>query len=554
MPRPIRSFILAAGLLPALGGDRQASAQVSLADDIILAAQGKENAARNRESALGHKPGTESSPYRRSPGSSDIMLGPGQNRRLSTLPRLSRRPTSPTAYRPPGQEHHETEHGLAPTIERLRLPNAIQRSDLENEPGGPNEPVEGGDGPPDGLTLDAAIERFVHQNHDLRSKFLELPQADADILTAGLRENPLLFYSSDSIPYGSYSPARPGEVAHELSIVYPIDFSGKRRTRIAVAKKERRILDAQYQDAVRLGLDNLYTAYIDVLAARQAVLTAERSITLFDHLIVDVHIPNPDAGAPISEKDEDDRDNLTIERDLAAMTIGDERARLEKAKQRLGGLLDLPPREASRLELHGSMRVVVPGSPTFDSLIQLALCNRPDLVAFRLGVERAREIQKQERAERFSDAYFLYTPYEYRDNSQTNELSTVSWGAGLFVSAPLYNRNQGNLKRARLNIEQTQIEAAAAQNKVIADLHEAVHDFDNTSEDLHRLETVTLPAVRRKRDKAWNRMHSRTITADQFLAVQRDTSSLVRYYRDTLTRHRRNTLKLNTAVGMRIVP
>jgi cobalt-zinc-cadmium efflux system outer membrane protein len=430
----------------------------------------------------------------------------------------------------------------------------MQRSDLESEPGGARVPEDGGEGPPDGLTLDAAIERFVHHNRDLRTKFLELPQGEADILTAGLRTNPLLFYSSDSIPYGSYSRDRPGEIAHELSVVWPIDFSGKRRTRVAVAKKEKQILDVQYQDAVRLGIDDLYTAYVDVLAARQAVRTAERSIGLYDQLIVDVHIPDTGGAAPISEKDEDDRDNLTIERDLAAMSIGDERARLEKAKQRLGGLLDLSPEESGRLEIHGSIRVAVPGSPTYDSLIQLALCNRPDLIAYRLGVERAREIQKQERAERFSDAYFLYTPYEYRDNSQTNTFSTVSWGGGLFVSAPLFNRNQGNLRRARLNIEQTQIEAVTAERKVIAELHQALHDFDNTAEDLHRLETVTLPAVRRKRDKAWNRMHSRAISAETFLAVQRDTSSLVRYYRDTLTRHRRNTLKLNTAVGMRILP
>lgn len=552
MPRPYFIFIVAMGLILAFGCG-QASAQVSLADDIILAAQGKENAERNRESELGHKPGTESSPYHRSPGSTDINLGVSPNRRLSTLPRLSRRPTNPAAYRPPGQEHHETEHGLAPSIERLRLPDAMRRSDLESEPGGAPPTVEEGVGPSDGLTLDTAIERFVHHNRDLRTKFLEIPQGEADILTAGLRSNPLLFYSSDSIPYGSYSRGRPGEISHELSVVWPIDFSGKRRTRISVAKKEKQILDAQYQDAVRLGIDDLYTAYIDVLAARQAVRTAERSIGLFDHLIEDVNAPAV-GGIHDKDKDEDDRDDLTIERDLAAMSVGDERARLEKAKQRLGGLLDLSPEEAARLELHGSIRVPVPGSPTFDSLIQLALCNRPDLIAHRLGVDRAREIQKQERAERFSDAYFLYTPYEYRDNSQTNDLSTVSWGAGLFVSAPLFNRNQGNLRRARLNIEQTQIEAVTAERNVIAELHQALHDFDNTAEDLHRLETVTLPAVRRKRDKAWNRMRARAISADSFLAVQRDTSSLVRYYRDTLTRHRRNTLKLNTAVGMRIVP
>ena len=60
--------------------------------------------------------------------------------------------------------------------------------------------------------------------------------------------------------------------------------------------------------------------------------------------------------------------------------------------------------------------------------------------------------------------------------------------------------------------------------------------------------------MRRKRDKARARLQSGQISADAFLAVQRDTTSLVRYYRDTLTRHRRNSLKLNTAVGLRLLP
>lgn len=550
MPRLIRAcFVIAC--LPAVLGPEPARAQVTLADDVIIAAQGKENAQRRHRSELGRRPGSEASPYQRSPGSSDLVLGVDETRRLQVLPRLSRRPTVPTAFRAPGDAPGEQEHGLAPAIERLRLPAAIPHADLAEESPSERQPDVGDEGPPDGLTLDQAIERFVRDNRDLRTKLLELPQADADVVTAGLLSNPLVFYSSDSVPYGSYSPQRTGEINHGISIVQPIDFSGKRRARTALAVKERRILDAQYLDAVRLGIDDLYTAYVDVLAARHAVRTAEHSVTLFDSLAAEL---NSNPGDLAGAADEDDRDDLTIERDLAAMSVGDERARLEKARQRLGELLDLLPDEASKLMVRGSIRVPVPGSPTFDSLIHLALTNRPDLIAQRLGVERARAVEKQERAERFSDAYFLYTPYEYQDNSQAKELSISSWGAGVFVSAPLFNRNQGNLKRARINIQQTQIEAVAAERKVIAEVHQAAHDFGNTAEDLARLESVTLPAVRRKRDKAWNRLRARTISAERFLAVQRDTSSLVRYYRDTLTRHRRNTLKLNTVVGIRVVP
>jgi cobalt-zinc-cadmium efflux system outer membrane protein len=62
------------------------------------------------------------------------------------------------------------------------------------------------------------------------------------------------------------------------------------------------------------------------------------------------------------------------------------------------------------------------------------------------------------------------------------------------------------------------------------------------------------PPVSRKRDRARRRLRSGEIDTDQFLRVQRDCTTLSRYYRETLARHRRNALKVNTAVGHRVLP
>ncbi len=527
---------------------RRVCAQISLADDIIIAAQGRENAELNEENSLGRTPGTAASPYRRSPGSSEIILGVNATRRLAPLPRLTRRPTSPDELSTPGQERDGVEHGLAPAVERLPGTSLSPSAHLLGS-SSERETTPDDEGPANGLTLDAAIQRLVWCNRELRTKFLEIPQADADILTAGLRSNPLLFYSSDNIPYGSYSQRRPGELEHGLSIVFPFDFSGKRRARVAVAKREKQVLEAQYWDAVRLEIDNLYTAYVDVLSARQAVRAAERSEKLLGDLLRDVQTKGRHG-----PHEEDDIDDLTIEHDVSAMSTGDERDRYRKSKQRLAHLLAVSPAEAEHLELRGSLRVLEPHPPAVETLISMALEYRPDLAAHRHGINRAHAELKQESAERFSDAYFLYTPFDHRDNSHVGEESVNTWGAGLFVSVPLFNRNQGNLKRARINIDQSQNELTALEEQAVLEVQQAYQDFENTHSDALRLEQVTLPAVRRKRDKAWRKLHAGTLTADAFLAVQRDSSSLVRYYRDTLSRHRRNTLKLNTSVGVRILP
>ena len=134
-------------------------------------------------------------------------------------------------------------------------------------------------GPPDGLTLDRAIERLVRQNLELRSKAFEIPQADADILTAGLRANPILYSDVQCYPYGSFSRARPGgQTQYDINVSYPLDVTHKRKARTLVACRAKKVLEAQFQDAIRVEIDNLYTRFVDVLAARETVRLARKSV------------------------------------------------------------------------------------------------------------------------------------------------------------------------------------------------------------------------------------------------------------------------------------
>jgi hypothetical protein len=110
------------------------------------------------------------------------------------------------------------------------------------------------------------------------------------------------------------------------------------------------------------------------------------------------------------------------------------------------------------------------------------------------------------------------------------------------------------VRRAEINVTQSQIEADVFESRIISEVRHAYKDLTHTLEDMRRFEEDTLPAIRRKRDKARDRLRAGAIHAEDFLKVERDTTALVRYYRDTAARNRRNMLKLNTAVGRRVLP
>ncbi len=327
-------------------------------------------------------------------------------------------PRVPSGINEPGQRPvgvPEQERITAPAI---LLPGEIPSYGPLALPSGRED-----EGPAGGLTLDQAIERLVHENLGIRARSFELPQADADILTASLRANPLLYADSQLIPYGSYSRERPGgPLQYDVNITYPLDVTHKRRARTLVARRARRVLEAQYQDAVRLQIDNLYTAYTAILGARETIRFA---IAVRDGLAVLL-----DRTRRMYEKGSRtiaDVSRIEALFEAAEVEVMDAEESLRTAKRNLGVLLNLPANEAEAVQLRSSIRDVYPPPPPMDSLVRMALDCRPDVAAYRLAILRAEGDVRLAQANRMSDLYLLYQPYTFQNNVPFDRQSATSW-------------------------------------------------------------------------------------------------------------------------------
>ena len=237
-------------------------------------------------------------------------------------------------------------------------------------PSGPEE-----EGPADGLTLDMAIERLVRENISLRSRFLEIPKAQADLLTAGLRANPIFFADAQQVPYGSFSNRRPGgQTQYDVNITHPLDVNHKRRARTEAAFRAKRVLEAQYQDAVRLEVDNLYTAFVDVLAARETLRYARTSAKGLTDVLNKTR-------TLLRNETITEADYNQVANQLEAAEIGviDAEEAYRDAKRTLGGLLNIPTEPAEIMELRGSIRDLYPPPSSSADLILMALTLRPTL-------------------------------------------------------------------------------------------------------------------------------------------------------------------------------
>jgi cobalt-zinc-cadmium efflux system outer membrane protein len=407
------------------------------------------------------------------------------------------------------------------------------------------------DGPPDGLTLDIAVEMLNRSSLVLQARYLEIPQARADELTASLRANPFLYGGAQLLPYKRYSSqSNPGGPAqYDLNVTYPVDLSRKREARIASAHQARRTVEAQYQDAVRQEVDNLYTAYVDVLAARETLRFTQASLVAIDQAVA-----SQGKSDDKSEDAELQRDHVEVHRDSVELGLIDAKANLQTARRALATMLNIPRENAERIELRGTLRDQQPSVPSTEDLLAIALVARPDLSAYRMSLCRAMADVRLAKANRLSDIYVLYEPYTYQDNAPYGFPGSKSWALGATVPLPVYDRNQGNIRKASVNVEQSKLEVEAVERRVASEVDDARAEYEVSREMVTRIERRLLPAARRVRDDSLKLSEKAGGDIYAYLIAQRDYQDLVRQYRDALVRHRRSMLKLNSVVAMRILP
>jgi cobalt-zinc-cadmium efflux system outer membrane protein len=456
-----------------------------------------------------------------------------------------------------GQEEGAAQTGqpfLKTSQRQLRTvapPRAPKESKARRRPALPLElPAEIEEETAEGISLDDALQRLLAANRDLAVKYHEIPKARADTLSARLIENPAIFLDSEGIPYGNYSRQRPGQTSYGPTVIFPpLDYSGKRRKRLTVARRAEKVLEALYQDAVRQEIDKLYSAYIDVLEA-----TVKRNALRRASARLNALVESRPAGADPKAQPAGQAAESASRRAYTEIALREAEASLLQARRELAVLLALPPEQADNLPVRGSLRDQAPPPPGTDELVPLALQTRPDLNAFQLSVERAQANVQLNRAEAWDDALIFYTPYQASTFPSQGRQTASAWEVGGLAVLPIFERNQGDIARGRANVAQLQIQVRGLRDQIVYEVQRAASEYDLSRQLVQKYESTILPRARSLRDDKQRRSAQGQEALDAFLAAEQNYDEAVQRYLEALVNHRRSMLRLNTVVGQRILP
>lgn len=293
------------------------------------------------------------------------------------------------------------------------------------------------------LTLTEVLELAFAQSPALRARRAELEETRSELLTATTYPfNPELeIEAADrSGPDGSATD-------RGLAIAQELELAGQRRQRVAAASAEVAAAEAEFLRQQRLLAARAEAAFAEAVRYRELLGVAEADAALARDFL-NYSKRRLDAGAASQ-----------IEVNLARATSGraERSVRLveaayAEARNVLADVtgLDLaaPPEPVGGLPApHGEL------SP-LSELLELAVENRADLESFRRERQAAQARVRLALAERFPN---LTVGGFYEREEGTDRI----FGAGLAISVPLFDRNQGGIARTQATLERVSHENAA---------------------------------------------------------------------------------------------
>jgi len=398
------------------------------------------------------------------------------------------------------------------------------------------------------ISIRDAVAEAIAKNPALRAERLAIPVAEAALITAGLRPNPVASYSADHLDalgtgFNATNSAGPPELALRVDMAW--ERAHKRELRLGAAGYQSRIVQARLADSVRKLTLEVTLASIDVLEAKAKLALAHDNLRSLEG-IVTLNERRVSAGATAP---------VELTRSRVAMlqfrnSVKTAELALATARLRLQALLGRTP-GAGTVDIAGDLKVPLPPrGPDLARIQEAALAARPDLRAVQLDQARSQADLRLQIAQGKVDYTF---GAEYRRQQGINGKGN---SLGFFFSAPLpvFNRNQGEIVRVRAEQEQLRKTLDAVRAQISAEVVSAFQEYESTRALVAEIERDLLGPSEEARNTTAYVYKAGASSLIDVLDAQRAFNETMSAYYGAQADYRRAGSRLESAVGQETVP
>ncbi len=390
------------------------------------------------------------------------------------------------------------------------------------------------------VDLDQAIQLALAHNHALKAAQSQVPQSEAEEITAAIHPNPVFTYDDLYVPLFSPNQLNSSTLDNitefDLGLSYTFERGHKRQARIQAAKDQTAQTRSQVSDTERGLTANVAQQFIGVLLAKANLQLANTDLESFQKT-VDLSQESFRAGA-MSEGD-----LLKIKLQLLQFQMDVSAAKLTQV-QTLASLRQLLGFESvpADYDVMGELAYSPLGLNQEDLQLR-AVKLRPDLMAAQQGVTAAQSQYKLQKANGKRD---LTTTFTYTHVADLN-----SAGFAMNIEIPIFDRNQGEIARTHYAIGQAQETESEASEQVMTDVANAYQSTETSAQVVQLYTSGYLKQASDSRDISEYAYKRGAASLLDFLDAERSYRSTQLAYRQALANYMLSLETLRQAVGTR---
>ena len=390
--------------------------------------------------------------------------------------------------------------------------------------------------------------KFISTNPTLQAAKIGVDEARAQEITANLRPNPQF-----TAAYDYFHPWRSSEtttdVQQYVAFSYLIERMNKRGLRRESAEKGTKIAASQAADLERNLLFALRSAFIQVLQQKAVLDLARENLAYYDK-VLEVSADRLKSGdiARI------DLDRLQLQRVQFESDVQTALVSLRTSKIQLLTLLD-DRTPVDRFDVTGPFQFSEKIMPLTE-FRAIALEERPDLRAAAQAHDQAQTNQKLAEANASTDPTVGIDVGRLAQSagSDPNSNSLRNY-VGFSISIPLriFDRNQGERLRTKLDINRTERLRAAVEAQLYNDVDSAHATLTSTVVLLKPYRDKYLDQAMTVRDTMTFSYERGGASLLDFLGAQRDYRSVRLAYLNLVASYLTSAAQLNLAVGREVI-
>jgi cobalt-zinc-cadmium efflux system outer membrane protein len=284
---------------------------------------------------------------------------------------------------------------------------------------------------------------MLKENVRLMAEFYNIDIAEAEIQQQRLWDNPLFVWNAEMYNMAENNYFNFGN-QKLLQIEYSFSVSGKRINAIKEARIAKDLSQLALSDVIRGLVLEYSNAFYELIELREMNELLNEAASQYDRLIDQYTLGNQ-----LGTNSESELIRLKAEKQTILADINENEKEILELELNLKMLMNFP----TQVKLNPQKtQIVITPNLTDDKLFQLADSNRPDLQIAKKNISLYQATLKKEKSQIVPNINLGYQPHDQGSNHVRPYVGMV-----FEMGIPIFNRNQGNIAKAKIQIDQSSL-------------------------------------------------------------------------------------------------